>query len=234
MPARRIPDLWSPCFCQLKWRSISVRSFGSKLNFQDAYAYQRIEALSGGGYLFPCSPRKNGLVPQKQNLDFLCSLFPKIVCVPLFPLFLCLCSPVPLKKKCPCSAVPPNPWEGLRIVCRPSPYSGSAPATFNCISIQHVQCDYIIACWDHGRAFVFAQTLNRYFIGIWKPKYKQSGKSGAFLNQILFNSIELLEMMTSISACLCLHFRGHWILVLLCRYYKIKTNSRQSYDHIIG
>ena len=48
-----------------------------------------------------CSLRKNGLVPQKQNLDFLCSLFPKIACVPLFPLFLCLCSPVLLKKKMP-------------------------------------------------------------------------------------------------------------------------------------
>ena len=56
----------------------------------------------------PCS-----LVPQKQNLDFLCSLFPKIACVPLFPLFLGLFSPVPLKK-CPCSPFPKNPWEGLK------------------------------------------------------------------------------------------------------------------------
>ena len=96
-------------------------------------AYQRIEALSGGGYLFPCSPRRNGLVPQKQNLDFLCSLFPKIACVPLIFMPLFPCSP---EKKCPCSPFPPNPWEGLRIVCRLSPFPGSAPATFNCISIQ--------------------------------------------------------------------------------------------------
>ena len=39
----------------------------------------------------PCSP-----VPQNQNLDFLCSLFPKL---PLFPFYLIfrLCSLVPLK-----------------------------------------------------------------------------------------------------------------------------------------
>ena len=177
---------------------------------------------------------KMALFPKNKILIFYVPCSPKLSVFPCSPYFYAFVPLFPWKKKCPCSAVPQNPWEGLRIVCRPSPYSGSAPATFNCISIQHVQCDYIIACWDHGRAFVFAQTLNRYFIGIWKPKYKQSGKSGAFLNQILFNSIELLEMMTSISACLCLHFRGHWILVLLCRYYKIKTNSRQSYDHIIG
>ena len=54
--------------------------------------------------LFPCSP--------KQNLDLLCSLFPKIACVPLFPLVLGLCSPVPMKN-CHCSPVPQNPWEGL-------------------------------------------------------------------------------------------------------------------------
>ena len=56
-----------------------------------------IEAPPGGGcYLFPCSSKKKwpcSFVPPKQNLDFLCSLFPKIACVPLFPLFLGLCSP---------------------------------------------------------------------------------------------------------------------------------------------
>ena len=54
-----------------------------------------------------CSLAKNGLVPQKQNLDFLCSLFPKTAYVPLIfrPLF-------PWKKY-PCSPVPQNPWEGL-------------------------------------------------------------------------------------------------------------------------
>ena len=66
-----------------------------------------------GGYLFPCSPRKTGLVPQKQNLDFLCSLFPKIACVPLFPLFLGLCSP---EKIALVTLYPKNPWEGLRRV----------------------------------------------------------------------------------------------------------------------
>ena len=47
------------------------------------------------------SRKNNGLdslVPPKQNLDFLCSLLPKIACVPLFLLFLGLCFPVPLKK----------------------------------------------------------------------------------------------------------------------------------------
>ena len=163
--------------------------------------------------LFPCSP--------KIKSFFLCSLFPKIACGPLFPLFLCLCSPIPQ-----------NPWEGLRIV-----WVGPVPtraAHLQLLIAFLFRCHYIIACWDHGRESVFAQTMNSYFIGIGKPKYKQSGKSGAFLNRIPFNSIELLEMMTSTSACLCLHFRGHWILVLLCCYYKIKTNSRQSYDHIIG
>ena len=60
------------------------------------------------GYLFPCSLEKMALFPQKQNLDFICSLFPNIACVPLFPLFLGLCYPVPLKN-CPCSPVPQNP-----------------------------------------------------------------------------------------------------------------------------
>ena len=54
--------------------------------------------------LFPCSP--------KQNLDFLCSLFPKIACVPLFPLFLGLCFPVPMKKKMALFPCPPKPLGG--------------------------------------------------------------------------------------------------------------------------
>ena len=61
-----------------------------------------IEALpggvGGGAVPVPLFPSKNGLVPQKRNIDFLCSLFPKIACVPLFSLFLGLCSPVPLNK----------------------------------------------------------------------------------------------------------------------------------------
>ena len=44
-------------------------------------------SAGGGGYLFPCSPEKSAfsLVPQNQNPDFLCFLFPKIAFVPLFP-----------------------------------------------------------------------------------------------------------------------------------------------------
>ena len=57
--------------------------------------------------IWPCS-----LVPQKQNLDFLCSLFPKIARVSLFPLFLGLCFPVPLRKL-PLFLCSPKPWAGL-------------------------------------------------------------------------------------------------------------------------
>ena len=41
------------------------------------------------GYLLPCSPEITICypVPQNQNLDFLCSQFPKLVFVPMFPLF---------------------------------------------------------------------------------------------------------------------------------------------------
>ena len=70
------------------------------------------EALPGG-YLFPCSPEINWLVPLfpiNQKIVFLCSLFPNIVFVPLFPSKCDLCSPVPLKQ------VPQNPWEGLIFV----------------------------------------------------------------------------------------------------------------------
>ena len=145
----------------------------------------------------------------------------------------CLCSPVPLifMPLFPCS---PKPLGGPQNCLRPpSPYPGSAPATFNCISIQVPLHNCLLRPWTWICICTNLEHLF-YFIGIGKPKYKQSGKSGAFLNRIPFNSIEMLEMMTSTSACLCLHFRGHWILVLLCCYYKIKTNSRQSYDHIIG
>ena len=161
---------------------------------------------------------KMALFPKNKILIFYVPCSPKL---PVFSLFICLCSPVPQK-----------PWEGLRIV-----WVGPVPtraAHLQPLIAFLFRCHYIIACWDHGRESVFAQTLNSYFIGIGKPKYKQLGKTGAFLNRIPFNSIELLEMMTSTSACLCLHFRGHWIRFLLCCYYKIKTNSRQSYDHIIG
>ena len=39
----------------------------------------------GGGVPVPLFPSKNGLVPQKQNLDFLCPLFPKIAVFPCSP-----------------------------------------------------------------------------------------------------------------------------------------------------
>ena len=57
------------------------------------------EALTGG-YLIPCSPEKKSafsLVPPNQNLEFLCSLFPKIAFVPLFLSILDFRSLVPLK-----------------------------------------------------------------------------------------------------------------------------------------
>ena len=58
------------------------------------------------GVPVPLLPSKNGLVPPKQNLDFLCSMFPKLS---VFPLFLGLCSPeknalVPLFPQTPGSA----------------------------------------------------------------------------------------------------------------------------------
>ena len=49
-----------------------------------------------GGYLFPCSPEINWLVPlfpKNRKFVFLCSLFPNIVFVPLFPSKFGLCSP---------------------------------------------------------------------------------------------------------------------------------------------
>ena len=56
--------------------------------------------------LFPSKKWPCSLAPPKQNLDFLYSLFPKIACVPLFPLFLGLCSPIPLKKLPLCHCFP--------------------------------------------------------------------------------------------------------------------------------
>ena len=69
----------------------SSRGFGRRRKTQFERSIQR-----GTCSLVPLE--KNGLVPQIQNLDFLCSLFPKMACVLLFPLLLGLCSPVPLKK----------------------------------------------------------------------------------------------------------------------------------------
>ena len=60
-----------------------------------------IEALPGGGggtcFLFSLKKSAFDLVSQNQNLDFLCSLFPKIAFVPLFPSVLDFCSLIPLK-----------------------------------------------------------------------------------------------------------------------------------------
>ena len=59
------------------------------------------EALPGGrGYLFPCSPEIDWLVPlfpKNREFVFLCSLFPNIVFVPIFFSKFDICSPVPLK-----------------------------------------------------------------------------------------------------------------------------------------
>ena len=54
----------------------------------------------GRGYLFPCSPEINWLVPlfpKNREVVLLCSLFPNIVFVHLFPSKFGLCFPVPLK-----------------------------------------------------------------------------------------------------------------------------------------
>ena len=98
---RNIPHLFNPFFCVVKNECVLLRPSQG--------------CVCGGGVPVPLFPRKRwpcSLVPQKQNLDFLCSLFPKIACAPLFPLFLGLCSPVPLKQLplFPCS---PKPLGGL-------------------------------------------------------------------------------------------------------------------------
>ena len=79
-----------------------------------------IEALpevcvcGGGGGTCSLVPSKtNGVIPPKQNFDFLCSLFPKIACVPLFLLFLGLCSPVPLKQIALVPLFPKTPGRAL-------------------------------------------------------------------------------------------------------------------------
>ena len=67
----------------------------------------------GGGVpvpLFPWNKWPLSPVPQNQNLDFLCSLFPKIAFVPLFPSFLDLCSP----ENMPSSPFSPKPLGGPR------------------------------------------------------------------------------------------------------------------------
>ena len=85
-----------------------------------------------------CSPRKNGLVPlfpKNKILIFYvpCSLkLPMFACSPYFYVF-----------------IPLFPWKNALVplfpktlggpqncLSRPSPYPGSAPATFNCISIR--------------------------------------------------------------------------------------------------
>ena len=60
------------------------------------------EALPGSwGYQFPFSP-----VPQKQNIDFLCSLFPKIAFVPHVPSFFWTFVPLKNMISFPCSPKP--------------------------------------------------------------------------------------------------------------------------------
>ena len=66
-----------------------------------------IEALPGWSTcsLVPLKTWPCFFVPPKQNLDYLCSLFPNIACVPMFHLFLGLCSPEKLPLF-PCSPKP--------------------------------------------------------------------------------------------------------------------------------
>ena len=78
------------------------------------------EALPGGGYLFPCSPEINWLVPlfpKNRKFVFLCSLFPNIVFVPCSPQNLTFfpCSPeintlFPLFPKTPARATSISIW----------------------------------------------------------------------------------------------------------------------------
>ena len=65
------------------------------------------------GHLFTWNKSLCSPVPQNQNLDFLCWLFPKIAFSPLFPSFLDFVPLLPWNK-CPLSPVHPNPWEGLK------------------------------------------------------------------------------------------------------------------------
>ena len=58
---------------------------------------------------------KNGLFPlfpKNKILIFYVPCSPKL---PVFPLFLGLCSP---ENNCPCSSVTQNPWEGLKVVVK--------------------------------------------------------------------------------------------------------------------
>ena len=90
--------------------NIVVRSLDSILPIK--LSRLAIEALPGSTCsLVPLKISSISLVPQNKNLDFLCSLFPKIA-FSLFPSVLEFCSLVP-RNKCPYSPVPQNPWEGL-------------------------------------------------------------------------------------------------------------------------
>ena len=89
--------------CQIQFICIHVAACGSVHDVEiilDLCQMFTILRPSQGGYLFPCSPEINSLVPlfpKNRKIAFLCSLFPNIVFVPLFPSKFGLCSPVPLK-----------------------------------------------------------------------------------------------------------------------------------------
>ena len=146
----------------------------------------------GGGVpvpLFPSKKRHCSLVPQKQNFDFLCSLFPKIACVPLFPLFLGLCSPVPLrkndkkkKKKKKMPLFPKTPWEGLSYVsdnvqcfvhpCRWFAFSSSAAI---CRTFQDVVL-YKEIVGNIGSYCIVSVLLETYHINEWTSDCPLSNK----------------------------------------------------------
>ena len=127
----------------------------------------------GGGWegTVPLVPRNKwpfSHVPQKQNLDFLCSLFPKTSFVPLFPSFLDLCSLIPLKNmpSFPCSPKPLecliNSLQSWKCILRGKvghfssaskwkdgftfsfnvEWIGLLNGTSTVVSVQHTTCDY--------------------------------------------------------------------------------------------
>ena len=87
------------------------------------YDWMRPSQWGGWGWegtvpLVPWNKWPFSHVPLKQNLDFLCSLFPKTGFVPLFPSFLDLCSLFPWKYAL-VPLFPKTPWSASLIVYNP-------------------------------------------------------------------------------------------------------------------
>ena len=96
-----------------------IRVFSSKFQHSEALPVCVCGGGGGGGGAGTCCIlplEKMGLVPQKQNLDFVCSQFPKIACVPLFPLFLGFLFPCSPEKKMPLFPCPESPGRTSLVV----------------------------------------------------------------------------------------------------------------------